>query len=96
MNEAIEARKELLEVQAIDSPSTDACWDSRLPVCGNSAGDYLVIDLANAGDSPIAHFSHETGKFLKVESSFLRLLQRTAIEIDKGQLIYDQESNSMR
>jgi len=94
VEEAAEARRMLMEVEAIDYPSQPSAWTSRIPVAENTAGDYLVIDLGCENDGAVSRFSHETTRFRKTAKTFLALLQRVAKDVAQGKLCYDRDSNT--
>ena len=95
LEDSIEDRKILMEVDAIDSPSEPSVWQSRIPIAENCVGDYLVIKIEDDGDYSVSHFSHETRRFRKHAKNFFELLQRTAVEIMREKLGYDPFENSL-
>jgi cell wall assembly regulator SMI1 len=95
VEEAAGARRMLMEVEAIDSPSQPSLWTFKIPVAENTAGDYLVIELGSGKEGSISRFSHETTRFRKTAKTFLELLQRVAVEVAQGNLCYDRDSNAL-
>ena len=95
VEEAADARRKLMEVEAMDSPSQPSLWRFKIPVAENTAGDYLVIELGSGKDGSISQFSHETTRFRKTAKTFLALLQRVAVEVAQGNLCYDRDSNAL-
>ncbi|MCA9260391.1 MAG: SMI1/KNR4 family protein, partial [Planctomycetales bacterium] len=96
LDEAADARRMLMEVEATNSPSKPSSWTSRIPVAENTAGDYLVVEFGNGPNGAVSRFSHETTRFRKTGKTFLSLLQCVAVDVATGTLCYDRDSNALR